>query len=43
VYSAGAGLRMNLFGFAIAELNLVHPFERPDKNWVWELNLQQGF
>jgi outer membrane protein assembly factor BamA len=43
VYSAGAGLRMNLFGFAIAELNLVHPFERPDKKWVWELNLQQGF
>jgi len=25
------------------ELNLVHPFERPDKKWVWELNLQQGF
>ncbi|HKT58505.1 MAG TPA: BamA/TamA family outer membrane protein [Gemmatimonadales bacterium] len=43
VYSAGTGLRMNLFGFAIAELNLVHPFERPGKNWVWELNLQQGF
>ena len=43
VFSAGAGLRINLLGFAIAEVNLVHPFERPDKNWVWEINLQQGF
>ena len=36
VFSAGAGLRFNLFGFAVAEVNLVRPFERPDKNWVWE-------
>jgi hypothetical protein len=43
VFSAGAGLRINLLGFAIAEVNLVHPFERPDKHWVWEVNLQQGF
>jgi outer membrane protein assembly factor BamA len=43
VYSAGAGLRMNLFGFAVAELNMVHPFERPDKSIMWELNLQEGF
>jgi outer membrane protein assembly factor BamA len=43
VYSAGIGLRMNLFGFAIAELDLVKPFQRPDKGWVWELNFQPGF
>lgn len=43
VYSAGAGLRFNLFGFAVAEFNMVHPFERPGKNWVWEVNFQQGF
>jgi len=43
VYSAGAGLRFNLFGFAVLEVNAVHPFERPDKNWVWEVNFQQGF
>jgi hypothetical protein len=43
VYSTGVGLRINLFGFAIAEVNMVHPFERPDKNLVWEVNLQQGF
>jgi Tol biopolymer transport system component len=43
VFSAGAGFRFNLFGFAVAELNLVRPFDRPAKNWVWELNLQPGF
>jgi outer membrane protein assembly factor BamA len=43
VYSAGAGFRFNLFGFAVAEVNLVRPFDRPEKNWLWELNLQPGF
>jgi outer membrane protein assembly factor BamA len=43
VYSTGIGLRINLFGFAVAEVNMVHPFDRPDKNLVWEVNLQQGF
>jgi hypothetical protein len=43
VFSAGAGLRFNLFGFAVLEADLVHPFERPDKHWVWELNFQPGF
>jgi hypothetical protein len=43
VFSAGTGLRMNLFGFAVAELDLVKPFQRPDKGWVWELNFQPGF
>ena len=43
VYSAGVGLRFNLFGFAVLEADLVRPFQRPDKNWVWELNLQPGF
>ena len=43
VFSAGAGLRINLFGFAVGELDLVRPFDRPGKGMVWELNLQQGF
>jgi WD40 repeat protein len=43
VFSAGAGLRFNLFGFAVVEADLVHPFQRPDKNWVWEFNFQPGF
>jgi Tol biopolymer transport system component len=43
VFSAGAGFRFNLFGFAVAEVNLVRPFDRPDKDWIWEFNLQPGF
>jgi WD40 repeat protein len=43
VFSAGAGLRINLLGFAIAEVDLVHPFDRPGKNWVWQFELQPGF
>src|SRR5918994_5331406 len=36
VFSAGAGLRLNLLGFAVAELDLVRPFDRPGKGWVWQ-------
>jgi Tol biopolymer transport system component len=43
VFSAGAGLRINLLGFAIAEIDLVRPFDRPDKGWVWQFELQPGF
>jgi hypothetical protein len=43
VASAGAALRMNLFGFAVAELNYVKPLMRPDKGWYWQLNLTPGF
>jgi hypothetical protein len=43
VFSAGAGLRINLLGFAIAEVNLVRPFDRPGKGWVWQFELQPGF
>ncbi|MFL5447090.1 MAG: BamA/TamA family outer membrane protein [Gemmatimonadales bacterium] len=43
VFSAGAGLRINLLGFAVAEIDLVRPFQRPDKGWVWQFQLQPGF
>jgi len=43
VTSAGAVLRMNLFGFAVAELDYVKPFQRPVKGWYWELSLSPGF
>jgi hypothetical protein len=43
VFSAGAGFRFNLFGFAVAEVNLVRPFDRPRKSWIWEFNFQPGF
>jgi hypothetical protein len=43
VFSAGVGLRINLLGFAVAEVDLVRPFDRPAKNWVWQFELQPGF
>jgi outer membrane protein assembly factor BamA len=43
VFSAGAGLRVNLLGFAVAEVSLARPFDRPGKNWVWQFELQPGF
>jgi hypothetical protein len=43
VYSAGFGLRINLLGFAIAEVDLVRPFDRPGKGWIWQFELQPGF
>jgi hypothetical protein len=43
VFSAGAGLRINLLGFAVAEIDLVRPFDRPDKGWIWQFELQPGF
>jgi Tol biopolymer transport system component len=43
VFSAGAGLRFNLLGFAVAQLNLVHPFDRPGKGWMWQFELEPGF
>jgi hypothetical protein len=43
VFSAGAALRVNLLGFAIGEVDLVRPFDRPGRGWVWEFQLQPGF
>lgn len=41
--SFGGLLRINLFGFAIAEVDYVHPFNRPGDKWLWQFNLIQGF
>ena len=43
VTSAGATLRMNLFGFAIGQLDYVRPFQRPGVGWLVRLSLTQGF
>lgn len=43
VFSAGVGLRINLLGFAVAEVDLVRPFDRPGKGWIWQFELQPGF
>ena len=43
VYSVGAALRMNLFGFAIVELDAVRPLSRPGSGIVWQFGLTPGF
>ncbi len=41
--SAGGALRVNLFGFAILELDYVRPFDRPGVGWLWQFGLNPGF
>jgi Tol biopolymer transport system component len=43
VSSAGAAMRINLFGFAVAEIDYVRPLDRPGRGWLWQFNLQPGF
>jgi len=43
ITSAGVGIRVNMFGFAIAEFNAVRPFDRPLKRWTFVFNLRPGF
>ena len=43
VVSVGAALRVNLFGFAVAEIDYVKPLDRPLKGWMWQFSLRPGF
>jgi hypothetical protein len=43
VSSAGVALRVNLFGYAIGELDATRPFQRPDAGWTFAFNLLQGW
>jgi hypothetical protein len=43
VSSAGVTFRTSLLGFAIAQIDLAHPFDRPGKGWVWGFSLTPGF
>lgn len=43
VTSAGITLRMNLFGYAIGQLDYVRPFQRPQRDWMIRLSLTPGF
>jgi hypothetical protein len=43
VTSAGVGLRVNLGGYAIGELDFVRPFQLPNRGWVFQFNLTPGF
>ncbi|MGD9905204.1 MAG: BamA/TamA family outer membrane protein [Vicinamibacterales bacterium] len=43
VTSAGATARANLFGFAIAQVSLARPFQRPGRGWLFQFSLTPGF
>ena len=43
VTSYGGSLRFNILGFAIGQISLVHPNDRPEKGWIWEFALLPGF
>jgi len=43
VRSAGVSFRMNLFGYAIGQMDVVRPFDRPQKNWMVRFSLTEGF
>ena len=43
VTSTGVSLRMNLFGFAIGQLDYVRPFDRPGKDWMLRASLTPGY
>jgi outer membrane protein assembly factor BamA len=43
VRSYGASFRLNLLGYAIGQMDVVHPLDRPQKNWMIRLSLTEGF
>ncbi len=43
ISSFGVAARLNLLGFMILELDLVHPNNRPQKGWYFQFNLMQPF
>jgi hypothetical protein len=43
VTSVGGGLRFNVFGYAVIEVDYVKPLDRPNKGWIWQFNLSPGF
>jgi Tol biopolymer transport system component len=43
VTSVGAGARVNVFGYLIAEFNMARPIDRPERGWLFVFNLRPGF
>jgi outer membrane protein assembly factor BamA len=43
VSSGGITLRSNLLGFAVAQIDYAHPFDRPGRGWIWAFSLTPGF
>jgi hypothetical protein len=43
VASTGVTLRLNLFGFAVGQLDFARPLQRPRQGWMFEFSLTPGF
>ena len=43
VSSGGVTFRASLFGFAIAQVDVARPFDRPGRGWVLGFSLTPGF
>jgi Tol biopolymer transport system component len=43
VFSVGAAMRINVLGFAVAEIDYVRPLDRPGRGWLWQFSLRPGF
>jgi len=43
ISSTGVSLRVNVFGFAVAQTDFAYPLQRTDRGWVWAFNLIPGF
>jgi outer membrane protein assembly factor BamA len=43
VGSVGGAVRINVLGFAVAEIDYVRPLNRPGRGWLWQFNLIPGF
>jgi hypothetical protein len=43
VVSFGVAARVNLFGFAVAEIDYVRPLDRPQRGWLWQFSLRPGW
>ena len=41
--SVGVAWRLNVLGFAIAEIDFVRPLDRSRKGWLWQFGLTPGF
>jgi len=43
VKSYGGGARVNVLGFAVVEIDMVKPVDRPKEGWTWVFNFTPGF
>ena len=43
VFSTGVSFRANVLGYLIFEAYLAHPFQRPQRDWVWGFQLAPGW